>query len=99
MISHIVLVGFNSRATDAQRKHLQDAVEAFLGVVDGLLQIAQGADFGGRAQGFGYAITMIFDDRASLTRFYSSSTHKDFTAEILKPVAKKILVIDFDHAS
>tara|TARA_B100000700_G_scaffold321975_1_gene422455 strand:- start:2453 stop:2788 length:336 start_codon:yes stop_codon:yes gene_type:complete len=94
-VQHIVMLGFNDGVDKETKKHALAAVNALKGKIDGIERIECGEDFSGRAGDITHAFIVTMRDRDTLTAYGPHPAHKE-VQEILHPVVKTLLVVDFE---
>ena len=96
MIEHIVLFRWKADATPEQ---VAGAVEALRGLKDaipGVVALACGADFSGRAQGYTHALVIRFTDRAALAAYGPHPAHRAAVETQIRPILEAVLDFDFE---
>lgn len=98
MIEHIVLFRWKPEATAEQIAASMDGLRALKGSIPGIVALACGADFSGRAQGYAHALMIRFTDRAALDAYGPHPAHQTLVETQIMPIAAGVLEFDFEVA-
>ena len=96
MIEHIVLFRWKPEATDAQVAAAVKGLQGLKGRVPGILDLACGADFSDRAQGYTHGLVVRFPDRAALDAYGPHPAHQTVVQTQIKPIVADVLAFDFE---
>lgn len=75
MIIHMFGLRWKPAATPADKQRALAQINAFQGVVPGLLETMAGTNTSDRGQGYTFAAMMRFQDHASLDAYQTSEVH------------------------
>lgn len=96
MIEHIVLFRWKPEATPGQIAEGMEALRGLKSQIPGIVALASGADFSGRAQGYTHALVIRFSDRASFDAYGPSPAHRAVVETHLKPILQDVVDFDFE---
>ncbi len=99
MIEHIILFRRKPEITDAQIAAVMESLRGLKDQIPGIVTLACGADFSGRAQGYTHALVVRFSDRAALDAYGSHPAHQAVVETQIKPSFEGILGFDFEVAA
>ena len=96
MIEHIVLFRWKPEATDEQVAAVMEGLRGLKDSVPGILALACGVDFSGRAQGYTHGLVVRFPDRAALDAYGPHPAHQAVVETQIKPIVSDVLAFDFE---
>ncbi len=96
MIEHIVLFRWTPEAEEAQIAQVMDGLRGLGDQIPGIVGLACGADFSGRAQGYTHGLTVRFTDRAALEAYGPHPAHRHVVETLINPIRGDILAFDFE---
>ena len=96
MIEHIVLFRWKPEATPEQIAGVIAALRGLKDQVPGVLTLACGADFSGRAQGYTHALVARFPDRAAFDAYGPHPAHRAVIETWIVPILAEALDFDFE---
>lgn len=80
MIVHMFFLRWKPEATDEDKSRALTEIEAFQGVVPGLLETVAGTNTSARGQGYTFGAMMRFVDQESLDAYQVSAVHRALLA-------------------
>ncbi len=98
MIEHIVLFRWKPEATNGQITKGMEALRGLQDRIPGIVALACGADFSGRAQGYTHALVARFSDRAAFDAYGPHPAHRAVIETQLVPILGEVLDFDFEVA-
>ena len=98
MIEHIVLFRWKPEATDDQVAGIMEGLRGLKDRIPGIVTLACGADFSGRAQGYTHALVARFSDRAALDAYGPHPAHRAVIETQIAPILGGVLGFDFEVA-
>lgn len=96
MIEHIVLFRWKPEATKEQVARGMEGLRGLKDSIPGITDLACGADFSGRAQGYTHALVIRFSDRASFDAYGPHPAHRAVIETYLKPILEGVIDFDFE---
>ena len=96
MIEHIVLFRWKPEATTDQIAQGMNALRGLQNSIPGIVALACGADFSGRAQGYTHALVIRFSDRAAFDFYGPSPAHQAAVNTYLRPILQDVIDFDFE---
>lgn len=96
MIEHIVLFRWKSEATDEQVAGGMEGLHSLQDRITGIVALACGADFSGRAHGYTHALVIRFSDRAAFDAYGPHPAHRAVIETHLKPILEDVIDFDFE---
>lgn len=98
MIEHIVLFRWKPGAENEQITKGMEALRGLQDRIPGIVALACGADFSGRAQGYTHALVVRFLDRAAFDAYGPHPAHRAVIETQLVPILGDVLDFDFEAA-
>jgi hypothetical protein len=96
MFRHIVLLRFKPEATDAQKKAVNDALDAFTHQIPEVRAICLGDDVGRKANSWDFAAVLDFDNREAFKRYLVSPAHLAYVDGPGKAAVDQLAVVQHD---
>ena len=96
MIEHIILFRWKSETTAAQVAAVMEGLRGLKDQIPGIVTLACGTDFSGRAQGYSHGLSVRFTDRAALDAYGPHPAHQAVVVNQIRPIVEEILGFDFE---
>ncbi len=96
MIEHVVLFRWKPEATGEQVAEVMEGLRGLKDRIPGIVTLACGADFSGRAQGYTHGLVVRFSDRAALDAYGPHPDHQAVIETRIKPILEGILGFNFE---
>ena len=98
MIEHVILFRWKPETTDTQITAVMEGLQGLKDQIPGILALACGADFSGRAQGYTHGLVVRFSDRAALDAYGPHPAHQAVVVNQIKPFVENVLGFDLEVA-
>ena len=92
MVIHMLALRWKPEATAQDQARALVDVQAFQGIIPGLLETVAGINISPRSQGYGFGAMMRFTDQASLDAYQTSALH----GALLQWMVPLVEAIDID---
>ena len=96
MIDHLVFMAMRDDISDEDRDDLLDSLRGLGAKVPGVVDIAVGEDFSGRAGEYTHALFARFEDRDGLETYMEHPEHLAVVEKLGERTAGRI-VVDYEH--
>ncbi len=93
-VQHLVLFRLPAPAGPEVEAEMRRQIAAWAGVIPGLRRLRFGADTGGRARGYQFALLTEFDDQAAMDAYVPHPLHAAFLQWV---VDRQFEVLRFDY--
>lgn len=97
VVVHLVLLSFGDAPAPAIEA-LMSALRSLRDSVPGVLELSCGANFTSRGREFTHALMVKLVDKAALDAYAVHPEHVRVVTELLAPIRKDVLAIDFEAA-
>ena len=94
-VQHLVLFRVRADAAPAQVEAMLAGLRS-LASLDGVEEMAVGANFSERSAGFTHALSARFRDRAALAAYGPHPAHQKVVHELVRAVNEETIVVDYD---
>ncbi|MBI2911345.1 MAG: Dabb family protein [Chloroflexi bacterium] len=94
-VQHLVLFRVRPDATPAQIEAMLAGLRS-LASLDGVEEMAVGANFSERSGGFTHALSARFRDRAALAAYGPHPAHQKVVQELTRPINEETVVVDYE---
>ena len=93
-VQHLVLFRLPATPGPEVETEMRRQIAAWAGAIPGLRRLRFGADTGGRAQGYQFALLTEFDDQAAMDAYVTHPLHASF---LKWAVDRRFEVLRFDY--